>query len=47
MNTTHVSTNLLISATLRIRLGILFIALIILLPIGRWNHWQRWMYLCT
>ncbi len=41
------SSKLIVGVALRIGLGIPFIALIIILPAGRWNYWQGWMYLAT
>ena len=47
MKTTPISPKLLIGVSLRIGLGIPFIALVILLPAGTWNYWQGWLYLVT
>lgn len=47
MNTTTLSPDLLKAAALRIGLGIPLVALIIILPAGRWDYWQGWMYLAT
>jgi protein-S-isoprenylcysteine O-methyltransferase Ste14 len=47
MNTTIPSPNLLKAAALRIGLGIPLVALIIILPAGKWDYWQGWMYLAT
>jgi len=47
MNTNTPSQNLLKAAALRIGLGIPLVALIIILPAGRWDYWQGWMYLAT
>jgi protein-S-isoprenylcysteine O-methyltransferase Ste14 len=47
MTSPSISPKLLIGVALRIRPGIPFIALIILLPAGTWNYWQGWMYLAT
>ena len=47
MTETRASSNLLKAAALRIGLGLPFIALVILLPAGKWNYWQGWMYLAT
>jgi protein-S-isoprenylcysteine O-methyltransferase Ste14 len=35
------------AAFLRVSIGIPIVALIILLPAGRWDYWQGWMYLAT
>jgi len=47
MNTTNLSPNLLKAAILRIGIGIPLVALIIILPAGKWDYWQGWMYLGT
>lgn len=47
MNTTSSSPNLLKAATLRVGIGIPLVALIIILPAGRWDYWQGWMYIAT
>ena len=41
------SPGLLKAAFLRVSIGIPIVALIILLPAGRWGYWQGWMYLAT
>lgn len=38
---------LFLAALLRIGLGFPLIAAIIMLPAGRWDYWQAWMYLAT
>jgi len=47
MNTTILSPTLLKAAALRIGIGIPLVALIIILPAGRWDYWQGWMYIAT
>lgn len=47
MKTNTTSSNLIKAAALRIGLGIPLIAFIIILPAGRWDYWQGWMYLAT
>ena len=41
------TTDLKKAVLLRAGLGLPIIALIILLPAGKWNYWQGWMYLLT
>lgn len=47
MTETHPPTNLLKVVALRAGLGIPIIALIVILPAGKWDYWQGWMYLGT
>ncbi len=47
MTTTRLSSKLLLAALLRIGLGLPLIALLIILPAGRWDYWQAWMYIGT
>ena len=35
------------AAILRVGLGLPIIALIVILPAGRWDYWQGWMYIAT
>jgi len=41
------TTNLKKAVALRAGLGVPIIALIIVLPAGKWDYWQGWMYLLT
>lgn len=47
MNATDRSQKLLKAAILRIGIGLPLVALIIILPAGRWDYWQGWMYIAT
>ena len=47
MTASRSSPGLLKAAFLRVLIGIPIVALIILLPAGRWDYWQGWMYLAT
>ncbi len=41
------SSQLLTAVLLRAGLGMPIVALIIVLPAGRWDYWQGWMYIAT
>ncbi len=47
MNEKRPSAELTKAAILRVGLGLPIIALIVVLPAGRWDYWQGWMYLAT
>jgi protein-S-isoprenylcysteine O-methyltransferase Ste14 len=47
MNEKRPSAELTKAAILRVGLGLPIIALIVVLPAGRWDYWQAWMYLAT
>ena len=47
MNTTNQFPNLGRTVFLRAALAVPIMALMIILPSGRWNYWQGWMYLLT
>lgn len=47
MTTMTKTTNLKRTVAVRAGLGLPIIALIIILPAGKWDYWQGWMYLLT
>jgi protein-S-isoprenylcysteine O-methyltransferase Ste14 len=47
MNEKRATSALLKAVILRAGLGIPIVALIIILPSGKWDYWQGWMYLAT
>lgn len=47
MNKTLSPASLMKAVALRIGLGIPILALIIILPAGKWDYWQGWMYMFT
>jgi len=47
MNEKRPSAELTKAAILRVGLGLPIIALIVILPAGRWDYWQGWMYIAT
>ena len=47
MTKKHISADLIKGAILRVGLGLPIIALVIILPAGKWDYWQGWMYILT
>lgn len=47
MNEKRPSAGLIKTVLLRAGLGIPVVALIIILPSGKWDYWQGWMYIAT
>lgn len=47
MTEKHLSAKLIKGAILRAGLGLPIIALVIILPAGRWDYWQGWMWIVT
>lgn len=47
MNTTNLSPNLFKAAALRVGIGIPLIVLTVILPAGKWDYWQGWMWIAT
>ena len=47
MTEKSISAKLIRGAILRVGLGLPMIALVIILPAGRWDYWQGWMWIAT
>jgi len=47
MSGKKLSSELIKTVVLRVGLGIPIIALIVVLPAGKWDYWQGWLYLAT
>jgi protein-S-isoprenylcysteine O-methyltransferase Ste14 len=47
MNEKRSTSELIKAVILRVGVGMPVVALIILLPSGKWDYWQGWMYLAT
>jgi protein-S-isoprenylcysteine O-methyltransferase Ste14 len=47
MSAKPISAELIQGALLRVGLGLPLIALVILLPAGKWDYWQGWMWMAT